>query len=98
VYSVVIVWVNCFNVLLLFIMAALCNRTGHYIFPCYFYLSTFTGSIASSARRRYLVYSDANFEVFRPARATRCTDEVKFGTGEGTEVPNFTLIGATTRV
>jgi len=23
---------------------------------------------------RYLVYSEANFEVFRPAGATRCTD------------------------
>ena len=24
---------------------------------------------------RYLVYSDADFEVFRPAGATRCTDK-----------------------
>jgi len=29
---------------------------------------------------RYLVYSEADFEVFRPAWATRCTDWVKFGT------------------
>jgi len=36
--------------------------------------------------RRYLVYSEADFEVFRPAGATRCTDGVKFGTEE----PNFT--------
>ena len=34
----------------------------------------FTGSIARSASRRYLVYSEADFEVFRPAGATRCTD------------------------
>ena len=38
----------------------------------------------------YLVYSEADFEVFRPAGATRCTDGVKFGTEEGTEVPNVT--------
>jgi len=35
---------------------------------------------------RYLVYSEANFEVFRPAGATRCTDGVKFGIS----MPNFT--------
>ena len=50
-----------------------------------------TGSIARSASRRYLIYSEADFEVFRPARATRCTDGVKFG------MPNFTPIGATCR-
>ena len=38
-----------------------------------------TGSIARSASRRYLVYSEADFEVFRPAGATRCIDGVKFG-------------------
>ena len=36
---------------------------------------------------RYLVYSEANFEVFRPAGATRCTDGGKFGMEEGTEGP-----------
>jgi len=36
---------------------------------------------------RYFVYSEADFEVFRPAGATRCTDEVKFGMEEGTEGP-----------
>jgi len=34
----------------------------------------FTGSIARSASRRYLVYSEADFEVFRPAGATGCTN------------------------
>jgi len=62
----------------------------------------FTGSIASSASRRYLVYSEADFEVFRPAGATHCIDGVKFGTEEGTEGPllraKFHPIGATTRV
>jgi len=38
-----------------------------------------TGSIARSASSRYFVYSQADFEVFRPAGATRCTDGVKFG-------------------
>ena len=47
----------------------------------------FTGSIARSASRRYLIYSEADFEVFRPAGATRCTDGVKFGTEEGTRGP-----------
>jgi len=36
---------------------------------------------------RYLVYSEVDFEVFRPAGATRCTDGVKFGMEEGTEDP-----------
>ena len=35
----------------------------------------------------YLIYSDADFEDFRPAGATRCTDGVKFGREEGTEGP-----------
>jgi len=34
----------------------------------------FTGSIARSASRQYLIYSEADFEVFRPAGATCCTD------------------------
>jgi len=35
-----------------------------------------TASIARSATRRYLLvsYSEADYEVFRPTRATRCTD------------------------
>jgi len=39
-----------------------------------------TGSIPRSATRRYLIYSEADFDGFRSARATRCTDGVKFGT------------------
>jgi len=35
--------------------------------------TVFTGSIARSARRRYLIYSEADFDVFCPAGATRCT-------------------------
>jgi len=33
-----------------------------------------SGSMARSAKRRYINYSEANFKVFRPAGATRCTD------------------------
>jgi len=54
----------------------------------YYVVSIFTGSIAPSATRRYLIYSEAEFEVFRPAGATRCTPSV----------PNFTPVGATVRV
>jgi len=33
-----------------------------------------TGSIARSAKRTYLSNTEADFEVFRPALASRCTD------------------------
>jgi len=42
-----------------------------------------TGSIARSATRRYLSYSEADFEVFRPAGATRCTDRGEIWHGGG---------------
>jgi len=58
----------------------------------------FTGSIARSTSRRYLIYSQAAFELFRPPGATRCTDGVKLGVEEGTCTPNVTPIRATTRV
>jgi len=64
-------------------------------------LSFFTGSIARSASHQYLIYSEADFEVFRPAGATRCTDGGEICHGEGTEgpssMPNFSPIGAMTR-
>jgi len=43
------------------------------------------GSIARSASRRYLNYSEADFEVFRPSVATRCIDggEIWRGGGNG---------------
>jgi len=34
-----------------------------------------TGGIARSAKRRYLSISEADFEVFRPTGATRCTNK-----------------------
>jgi len=45
---------------------------------------------------RYLVYSEADVDVFRPAGATRCTDGVKFGMEEGGG--DLHPIGATTKV
>ena len=56
----------------------------------YYFVCFITGSTARSASRRYLIYSEADFEVFRPAAATRCTMEVKFGTEEGTKVEEGT--------
>jgi len=38
---------------------------------CYTFI---TGSIARSATCRYLIYSEADFEIFRPAGATCCID------------------------
>jgi len=61
-----------------------------------------TGSIARSASRRYLIYSEADFEVFGPQGRHFASMEVKFGTEEATEGPlllaKFHPIGATTRV
>jgi len=58
------------------------------IFPFYVLnccLCLITGSIAHSTQHRYLSYSEADFEVFRPAWATRCTDGVKFDMEEWTK-------------
>jgi len=61
-------------------------------------LTVFTGSIARSASRRYLIYSEVDFEVFLDVAPMG----VKFGMEEGTKgpssMPNFTPMGATTRV
>jgi len=40
-------------------------------------------SQARSATRRYLSYSEADFQVFRPAAATRCTDGGEIWHGGG---------------
>jgi len=54
-----------------------------------------TGSLARSASRRYLIYSEADFEVFRPAGATRCTDgdEVWHGGGDRISPPSVHRLG-----
>jgi len=38
---------------------------------------------------RYLVYSEADFEVFRPAGATRCTDGGEIWHGGGDQRTKF---------
>jgi len=38
---------------------------------------------AVSAKRRYLSYSEADFEVFRPTGTTRCTDGSEIWHGGG---------------
>jgi len=47
-------------------------------------MSLITSSIAQSARHQYLIYSEADFEVFHYAGATSCTDggEIWHGGGE----------------
>jgi len=63
----------------------------HNLFPCPIWFTSwsgalhliFTGSIACSASRRYLVYSEADFEVFHPAGATHCTDAGEIWHGGG---------------
>jgi len=57
----------------------------------------FTGSIARSATRRYLIYSEADFAFFA---LSRCTDgeEIWHGGGDGPLRAKFHPIGATVRV
>ena len=53
-----------------------------------------TSSIAGSAKR-YLSYSEADFQIFRPAGATRCTDggEIWHGPLVHSSVPVGAMIG-----
>ena len=48
-------------------------------------LIVITGSIAQSATCRYLIYSETDFEVFRPAGRHVAPIGVKFAVEEGTE-------------
>jgi len=64
------------------------NLFFNQITQCACALCFFTGSIAHSAKRRYLSYSEADFEVFRPAGATRCTDGGEIWHGGGPKVPS----------
>jgi len=50
-------------------------------------MEIFTGSIASSAKWRYISYSEADFEVFRPTGVTRCTDGGDIWHGERSTPP-----------
>jgi len=57
---------------------------------CYF----ITGNIAQSATRRYLIYSEADFEGFRPTRCTKW-GEIWHGGGNKRSTPPCHSIGAT---
>jgi len=67
-------------------------------------LKLLPAAIVRTASRRYLIYSEADFEVFRPTGATRWTDggEIWHGGGDRPKVPssmpNFTPIDATIRL
>jgi len=37
-------------------------------------LNSLPAALRAAQACRYLIYAEADFEVFRPARATRCTD------------------------
>jgi len=50
-----------------------------------------TGSIARSATCRYLIYSEADFEVFAPQGRHVAPIGVKFGAEEGTCGPSSAL-------
>jgi len=73
-------------------MVALWNKADHYIFMLWFLLSL-PAALRAAQACRYLIYSEADFEVFHPAGATRCTDG-----GEIWHGGNFTPIGAMRRV
>jgi len=61
----VLLWYVC----LLYVNNKCCNFRSLLAY-CVAY-TVVTGSIVRSAMRRYLIYSEADFEVFRPAGATR---------------------------
>ena len=49
-----------------------------------------TGNIVRSAKRRYLSYSEADFEIFRPSEATRYTDGGEIYFKFKFQISNFT--------
>ena len=66
------------------------------------YINSLPAALRAAQICRYLVYSEADFEVFRPAGATCCTDGGEIWHGGGDRSPllhaKFHPIGATTRV
>jgi len=50
------------------------KRAIHIIYPFTWGMSYLPAALRAAQTFRYLVYAEADFEVFRPARATRCTD------------------------
>jgi len=75
------------SVWLYILKVVLLPRESSFVFvriAVYRQLCIFTGSIARSASRRYLIYSEADFEVFRPAGRHVTPMGVKFCMEEGT--------------
>ena len=62
------------NKLFLYSLVNLSKKTMPIVSKWLIFCNLVTGSIARSAKRRYISYSEADFEVFRPAGATLCTD------------------------
>jgi len=61
---------------------SICSLVAYVVYQTNYlcgFLHIITSSIACSASRWYLIYSEFDFEVSRPAGATHCTDGVKFG-------------------
>jgi len=71
------------------------KRYTNVLFTLLTYLLTYlqkqliTGSIERTAKRPYISYSEGDFEVFRPAGETRCSDWVKFSLEEWTYHAKF---------
>jgi len=58
----------------IFLLSYLCKSMHllHILFTLYLWL--LPAALRAAQACRYLIYSEADFEVFRPAGATRCTD------------------------
>jgi len=63
--------------------------TCHYLLPA---------ALRAAQNCRYLIYSEADFEVFAPQGRHIAPMGVKFGMKVPSSMPNFTPSGATTRV
>jgi len=60
-----------------------------------FFLPSYRKDLPEGQLWRYFVYSRADFGVFRPAGATRCTDQGQIWQGGVRSfLPNLTLIGS----
>ena len=91
--------------ILIFLVFKIASPSPHWLqikfsMSLFFYL--LPAALRAAQACRYLIYTEADFEVFRPAGATRCDDGVKFGKEDGTQGPllraKFHPIGSTTRV
>ena len=78
-------------------MVAVCNRANYYIVALWFL--SLPAALRAAQACQYLIYSEADFKVFRPAGVTRCTNWDEIWHVEGPVLrAKFHPIGATTRV